>query len=125
MMVASAIASPSCGMMMGTCGITMRNPKFQIPNSKQIPNPKLQNVRFRMALFSPLELGAWSFFGFRNLNFGILFSHPQKISRGLHDRTRHRAVRSPEIWMIRHRRVLGVQSLRRDIQAYESFGIAS
>jgi hypothetical protein len=45
------------------------NSKFQIPNPKEMPSPKIQCQRAT----GELELGIWSFFGIWGLELGILF----------------------------------------------------
>jgi hypothetical protein len=47
------------------------NSKFQAPNSKEAP--KIQAPIFKVALpsFALLDFGAWNFFGFWNLEFGV------------------------------------------------------
>ena len=52
----------------------MRNSKSQIPNPRQIQNPKLEipnGVPDGRQRFGHLDLGAWGLFGIWNLGFGI------------------------------------------------------
>jgi hypothetical protein len=44
----------------------MESSKFQAPSSKEVPNPKLQQLVSKL----DLEIGAWDLFGAWNLEFG-------------------------------------------------------
>jgi hypothetical protein len=46
----------------------MRNPKSQVPNPKEVPSSKLQEL----GTSGCLRFGAWDFFGTWDLGFGAL-----------------------------------------------------
>jgi hypothetical protein len=55
----------------------MKNPKFQIPNSKEAPSFKLQSSLLqghrqnRAGILWSLEFGVWNFFGTWNMEFAF------------------------------------------------------
>src|SRR5882757_4253367 len=112
MMAASAMDSPSCGMMMGMEGI-LKSSKFQAPISNEAPTLKLQNP---LPARTAPRLQAWCLKFLWSLELGVWWFHllsSQNFSRSRSDGAGRRTMRHPKVRMIRHGGILGIQPLRR------------